>query len=96
VDEATLAVLRAHAGRHRPQLAQGAAFAAKARQRAGNLTDYTNLATGVLCDLSALEAARLCDTTLENLSASADAPAYEIWRQRVQNHFQPELKLQAI
>jgi Protein of unknown function (DUF1702) len=39
-----------------PQLAQGAAFAAKARQRAGNLTPYTELAAKVLCGLSATDA----------------------------------------
>jgi hypothetical protein len=83
-----LTQLRARAGPFAPQLAQGSAFAAKARQRAGNLTDYTELATRALCHLSALDAARLCDTTLENLPAHSDPPAYEIWRQRIQRHFQ--------
>ena len=47
ISETSLGELRAKAGSFQPQLAQGAAFAAKARQRAGNLTDYTNLATKV-------------------------------------------------
>ena len=46
------------------------------------------MATQALCGSSALEAARLCDTTLENLPANAEQPAYEIWRQRIQRHFQ--------
>jgi hypothetical protein len=83
------------AGPSWPQLAQGAAFAAKARQRAGNLTPYTELAAKVLCGLSAADAARLCDTTLENLPANTSQPAYEIWRQRIQQHFRTSQELKA-
>ena len=86
--ESVLRALRDLAGPSWPQLAQGAAFAAKARQRAGNLTPYTDLAAKVFAGLSAADAARLCDTTLENLPADAAQPAYEIWRQRIQQHFQ--------
>jgi hypothetical protein len=71
-------------GPYRPHLAQGAAFAAKARQRAGNLTAYTDFALRMLAGLSALEAAGLCDRTLENLPMNADVPAYEVWRRRIQ------------
>jgi hypothetical protein len=70
-----------------PQLAQGAAFAAKARQRAGNLKPYHDLACGVLCGLSAAEAAQVSDEALENLPADGAQPAYEIWRQRIQQRF---------
>ncbi|HUC85819.1 MAG TPA: DUF1702 family protein [Candidatus Acidoferrales bacterium] len=93
VSENSLQNLRALSGQFRPQLAQGAAFAAKARQRAGNLTGYTSLATNIFCDLSADEAARLSDEALENLDADTDEPQYEIWRRRIQdrlqNHFSP-------
>jgi enediyne biosynthesis protein E3 len=92
--EAALGSLRENAGAHWPHLAQGSAFAAKARQRAGNLTEYTDIATSVLCQASAPDAARLCDGTLENLPDSAGLPAYEIWRQRIQSHFQNNRKLQ--
>ncbi len=88
LDERALFALREAAGNHGDHLAQGAAFAAKARQRAGNLTGYTNLAAGILCGLSAVEAARLSDATLENLPVNGDEPAYEIWRRRLQLHFQ--------
>lgn len=87
ISETSLGELRAKSASFQPQLAQGAAFAAKARQRAGNLTDYTNLATGVLCSMSALDAAGLCDQTLENLPANAGLPAFQFWRRRIQNHF---------
>jgi hypothetical protein len=92
--EASLGELHDKAGEFKPQLAQGAAFAAKARQRAGNLTDYTSLATKILCGLTAAAAARLTDEALENLPADSDVPAYEIWRRRIQNHFAPTRQLQ--
>ena len=87
-NESILRGLRRFAGPCWPHLAQGVAFAAKARQRAGNATDYTDFAAKTLCDLSAVAAARLCDSTVENLPTNADEPAYEIWRQRVRLHFQ--------
>jgi hypothetical protein len=94
VSETSLGELREKAGKFQPQLAQGAAFAAKARQRAGNLTDYTGLATKILCGLSAENAAQITDAALENLPADSDVPAYEIWRSRTQNHFAPSPQLQ--
>ena len=92
--DASLIQLRELAGEFQPQLAQGSAFAAKARQRAGNSTGYTDVATRILCEMSALDAAQLCDTTLENLPANAAQPAYELWRCRLQKHFQPQPQLQ--
>ena len=86
--EDNLRKLRAHAGEFQPQLAQGAAFAAKARVRAGNLTSYTALAVQTLCDLSAEDAAHVTDAALENLPVDSPLPAYEIWRQRIQKNFQ--------
>jgi len=82
-----LDALKAQSLEHWPSLAQGAAFASKARQRAGNLTPYTEVAARTFCGLSALEAARLTDTTLENLASTGSQPAYEIWRERIQGHF---------
>lgn len=95
-DESTLAALRERSGAHRVQLAQGAAFAAKARLRAGNATGYTDFATRALCDLSADEAARLTDATLENLPADSTEPAFEVWRCRIQNHFAPRRQLHEV
>jgi hypothetical protein len=82
--EEALESLCREAGQHRPHLAQGAAFAAKARQRAGNLTEYTDLALHTLAGLSTLGAASLCDSTLENLPANGVVPAYEVWKRRIQ------------
>jgi hypothetical protein len=85
--EPVLVALRKSAGAYWPQLAQGAAFAAKARQRASNSTAYTDLAAKILCRMPANDAARLTETTLENLPTDSRVPAYEIWRCRLQNHF---------
>src|SRR5262249_10206070 len=49
------------AERYRPELAQGAAFAAKARLRAGNLVAHTECACAAICGTSALEAAAVTD-----------------------------------
>lgn len=96
VSEAGLGELREKAGGWQPQLAQGAAFAAKARQRAGNLSCYTGLATEILCGLSAQDAARITDQALERLPADAGVPAYEVWRRRIQNRFLPTRELQEV
>jgi hypothetical protein len=70
LDQPGLELLREKAGPHQACLAQGSAFASKARERAGNLTDYTDQAAQALCGMSGREAARLCDSTLENLPAN--------------------------
>jgi hypothetical protein len=84
VDESQIMHLRTAAGSHQLCLAQGAAFAAKARQRANNPANHTALACEVLCSLSSDAAARLTDDALRDLPADGVEPAYEVWRQRIQ------------
>jgi hypothetical protein len=79
--------LQGAAGSYRPQLAQGAAFAAKARQRAGNQVEYTDLACRILCGLSADAAAAITDEALEDLPIDGARPAYQVWRERTQHAF---------
>ncbi len=64
-------------------LAQGCAFAAKARQRAGNPTPYTERACRIFCDLSLEEAAAVTDTALRGVDDQPGRPAYEEWRRRI-------------
>jgi hypothetical protein len=85
VDQAAIKSLLCASGPYKAQLAQGAAFAAKARQLAGNLVVHTEMACRILCRLSANEAAFMTDATLEGLPFNKDVPAYEIWRQRIQS-----------
>jgi hypothetical protein len=67
----------------RADLAQGAAFAAKARQLAGNPAEHTDLACRILCRMSANEASNLTDWALIDLPLDGSEPGFEVWRQRV-------------
>ncbi len=87
VSEEELKSLVAAAGKFHPQLAQGAAFAAKARHHAGNPTPYADRACWALCGMSSADASALTDAALENLPASGDEPAFEVWRRRIQKNF---------
>ena len=91
--DSELLALRKSAGNYWPALAQGAAFAAKARQRAGNSSTYTESAVRTLTGFSANDAARLTDLALENLPADGAVPGYEIWRQRIQRQFATSEKM---
>jgi hypothetical protein len=86
-DHAACARLHRAAGPYRPELAQGAAFAAKARQRAGNPTANTERACSVYARMSADDAAAITDASLRDLPADQDLPAYEVWRRRIQQAF---------
>lgn len=87
-DRDALERLKESAGGWKAEVAQGAAFAAKARQLARNPTEHTELACNILCGMTASESANLTDVALINLPADTEAlPAYEIWRQRIQLRF---------
>ena len=94
VPAADLESLRHSSGMFLPQLAQGAAFAAKARQRANNMLPYQHLACGIICDMDPFRAAALTDELLENLPCDEATPAYAIWRSRIQQHFKNHLEVQ--
>jgi hypothetical protein len=88
--------LRQAAGEHAPRLAQGAAFAAKSRTRAGNLVPHTELACRVLCGTGAVEASAVTDAARTDLPPDQPGrpekglpgvPAFEVWRQRIQQRF---------
>ncbi len=84
VNEDELSGLLHLAGEHRSHLAQGAAFAAKARYFAGIQTPYTELACGLFCGMSASQAALLTDSALAALPSEAAAgQQYEAWRSEI-------------
>lgn len=87
-----LHALRLASGPYWPHLAQGAVFAAGARQRAGNVSAHTEAGCQALCSISARRAAELCEETLRDLTAYAGpgnaAPAYEQWRRLIRLHLQ--------
>ena len=78
---------------HRAPLAQGAVFAASTRLHAGNSAPHVAMACEMICGLSVAEAAELFDRTAQDLpangaSSAASIPAFEVWRQRIQQNFQ--------
>jgi len=87
--ETDLIKLRSAAGSFVKNVTQGCAFAAKARQRAGNITEYTESACGILCHSTAAEAAAVTDRAMEMERARA-VPDYLRWRETVANELEGE------
>jgi enediyne biosynthesis protein E3 len=79
--EACLRELAVRAGRYLPDVAQGAAFAAKARYLAGLVTTHTEIAVRVLCGMAVAAAAECTDAALPADMAAADA--YQTWRRQI-------------
>lgn len=79
--------LASAADANRAALAQGAAFAAEARRRAGNPAPHTDRACRILCGLTADKAAAVTVAAREGLTPWGSLPAYGVWRFRVQDHF---------
>lgn len=72
------------AGPHRAELAQGAVFAAEARERAGNLTPATERACEVLTGVGTAEAATWSRECGEELPPDRpQEPGFEVWRRRI-------------
>ena len=91
---ATLCDLATRSGHH-AALAQGAAFAARARLRAGNDVPHTEIACRQICHLSATRAAAIPDQELAALPPDRGAiggplPRYERWRAAIQARFMEE------
>ncbi|MEV5606276.1 DUF1702 family protein [Streptomyces sp. NPDC052299] len=84
-DTADLAVLRSEAGECRVDLAQGAIFAAKARDHAQAVPEHTHAAVPALAGMSVAQASRLADDCAVTNADGRNVPAYELWRQAVQN-----------
>ena len=78
--------LRRRAGTFSAALAQGAAFAAKARLLAGNPAKHTDAACLSLCGIGAKQAATLCDETFRKINLLLPCP-YQHWRELIQKFF---------
>lgn len=79
----SIGVIHEAAAAYSPHLAQGAAFAAKARLLARNEAAHTDLACRILTGLPATQAAAITDEALRDLPASGKEPAYEVWRDQI-------------
>jgi|SRR5215213_2272639 len=93
LDQQELLRFQMLSGPYAHYVAQGAAFAAKTRQRAGNQAAHTDYACEVLCGMSSDAAATITDVALNRLPPSAEVPQYEIWRRRIQELFAHRLKV---
>ena len=83
VDERTAVELLARSGRYRSNVAQGIAFATKARALAGNITAATELACSIAWRRNARETAALVDDALVRTENASPNVHYETWRQIV-------------
>jgi hypothetical protein len=88
-DREELEWFRLAAGDYAADLAQGAAFAAGARVRAGLVVPHNELATRVFCGLTTQAAAAVTDEARVDLAPAGDDPAFEVWRQRIKNAIVP-------
>ncbi|HET9283848.1 MAG TPA: DUF1702 family protein [Candidatus Angelobacter sp.] len=87
IDRSEIEKLCRYAAPFRAALAQGAAFAAKTRLRAGNPVLHTEVACNVFCRMSSEEAAALCDETLSQVDLHYSCP-YQHWRELLQHSLQ--------
>jgi hypothetical protein len=88
-DAGELKLMAELSGEHRPDAAQGAAFAAKARLLAGLVTPHTEIGVRAYCEMSVEEAAAVTEDAVEVLlDAGGPVPGYELWRQRIRKQFE--------
>jgi enediyne biosynthesis protein E3 len=87
IDRSEIEELYIYAAPFRAALAQGAAFAAKTRLRAGNPVLHTEVACNVFCRMSSEKAAALCDETLGQVDLHHSCP-YQYWRELLQLRLQ--------
>lgn len=83
----TLEALAAAAAGFQEHVAQGVAFAARARQRAGNLTEATEVAANVFCAVDAEAAAFIAEHAANGLPNDGSYDTYERWRARIRDAF---------
>jgi len=75
------------AGPFRSQLAQGVAFAATARLRAGNLVPHTESACSIVCGVGAAGAAAVTERALIATGGGSTVRDYERWRTAISAAF---------
>jgi enediyne biosynthesis protein E3 len=86
-EESELRILFEGAGVNRIHLAQGSAFAAECRIRAGLLVPHNEVATRILCGRTAQQTAQVALDLKPDRGIEGEVPAYEVWRRRVAAEF---------
>jgi hypothetical protein len=82
-----LEVLRREAAGHWPHLALGSVFASKARTYARFVPDHTVAACSALTGMPVEKVVALADATAVTTGHPGSEPPYELWRQRIRQHF---------
>jgi enediyne biosynthesis protein E3 len=89
VDVDNLKLMGELAGEYRPDVAQGAAFAAKARELPGLVLPDTETAVRVHCGMTVREAAAVTEEAIAVLAAPpGPVPGFELWRREIRRHFE--------
>lgn len=88
-DVAELRHFRELCGPYQPNVAQGAAFAAQARLRAGLLGEHNEIATEVFCEASPAAAAKVTDEARAALPEPGGLHAFATWRQQISAAYVP-------
>ncbi|MGQ5260844.1 DUF1702 family protein [Micromonospora sp. ZYX-F-536] len=86
-DSEHLVAMRSASGEHAPHLAQGAVFAARARDFSGHVPPHTGVAVGALTGLDVDAAVVLADKVADEGLDSPTEPPYEVWRRRIRECF---------
>ena len=89
VDDAGRSLLADLAGPHLPHLAQGIAFAAGARFRAGVVPEYTRLACDQIVGVGVEQLSEWTDETADGLDTDPGIAAYLTWRTRLRELLAP-------
>jgi len=76
-----------HAAENSAALAQGVAFAAKARQRGGYVPEHTRLVCELVWRQPVERVAEITDETLNELPLTTMLSAYANWRERIRQRF---------
>ncbi|MFL6111498.1 MAG: DUF1702 family protein [Catenulispora sp.] len=87
VREEALDLLWARAGRYRPELAQGAVFALRARDVSNLITPENEAAARRFCGCTAAEASRIAAEVAERLPPDGSLATYEEFRRRIRLRF---------
>jgi hypothetical protein len=81
----TLSTLAESSVAFRGDIGQGVVFAARARQRAGNLTAATEMAAEIFCGIDAASAADIAEEASRGLPRDGSYDTYEQWRGRIRH-----------
>ncbi|WP_142786399.1 DUF1702 family protein [Changchengzhania lutea] len=97
VSKKELIELRTHGKSYKADMAQGVAFACKARSLADNVVEHTELASEIFCELQVKEATAITDFEYHKLVNSFhEDNAYSKWRHNIILNFQKQFSNEII